>query len=241
MWQMPYLRRHYYCINCNKCMKRNLVGNTYGNLRVIGHSNNNTKCIVQCDCGVIKEIMTDSILRGNNENRSCGCVQKEMLIKRNYKHGYANRSAKKSKEYKTWAGMIERCSPSSNRYDRVFYVDKGISVCDRWASCFKFFLQDMGTAPSSKHTLDRKDNSKGYFKENCRWATVQEQNRNKGNVHFITYNGVTKCLSEWAEEYNIPYGRLSMRLHKYGWDIHKALTTPNKLSKEALLQHPKQS
>lgn len=80
--------------------------------------------------------------------------------------------------YGNYVAMKARCI---NKKARVYkyYGGKGIKVCDRWLESFDNFLEDMGPRPSKKHSIDRIDNDKGYFKENCRWAppAVQTQNR----------------------------------------------------------------
>jgi hypothetical protein len=39
-------------------------------------------------------------------------------------------------------------------------------------------------------SIDRIDNDKGYFKDNCRWATLSEQNANRRTYGEIKYKGV---------------------------------------------------
>lgn len=63
--------------------------------------------------------------------------------------------------------------------NRKCYASKGIEVCRSWMESFENFFSDMGPPPSAKHQLDRIDNSKGYSKENCRWATPSENRRNR--------------------------------------------------------------
>lgn len=84
----------------------------------------------------------------------------------------------------------------------------------------------MGLRPSAKHTLDRIDNDKGYYKENCRWTTWKVQQRNKSSNIIFTFSGIDKTLGEWAEILNIPYKVLRDRLKRYKWTAEEAFTTP---------------
>jgi hypothetical protein len=101
-------------------------------------------------------------------------------------HGCAKR-AEKSGAYKSWSEMKRRClDPNRPAYPQ--YGGRGIKVCERWLDFFAF-LEDMGERPNGM-SLDRIDNNKGYYKDNCRWATRQEQNNNKGAYRNST-TGVT--------------------------------------------------
>ena len=73
-------------------------------------------------------------------------------------------------------------------------------------------------------TLERIDNNKGYSKDNCKWATRTEQNRNSRKNVFLEFGGEKKCVREWAILLGIKPATLSWRIHK-GWSIDKALTT----------------
>lgn len=87
-------------------------------------------------------------------------------------HGHSQRTP----TYTTWAGMKERCN-NPNKDNYMYYGARGISVCERWNK-FENFLEDMGERPPGL-TLDRRDPNGNYEKDNCRWATSQEQGKNK--------------------------------------------------------------
>lgn len=95
-------------------------------------------------------------------------------------------SVKKNLLYSTWKGMRSRCNnPNHSRYKD--YGERGISVCKEWDDFYTFYL-DMGDRPEGK-TLDRLNNEGNYCKENCKWSTIKEQNRNsrrcKLNVELV--------------------------------------------------------
>lgn len=121
-------------------------------------------------------------------------------------------------EYTSWRGMITRCTiPDDNRYHA--YGAKGIKVCDRWLESFENFLEDMGSKPTPKHSIDRIENNKGYYKENCRWATPKEQANNKRNNIKVNHKGTIVTLMQFSEITNTPYKTLWSRIKKRGVDI----------------------
>ena len=99
-----------------------------------------------------------------------------------------------------------------------------VQICVRWSK-FENFLADMGEQPDGK-TLDRKNSLGDYTPENCRWATQQEQARNRTNNRMVTFQGKTMTLVAWAEHIGIPYKTLFSRVNQYSWPIEKALTAP---------------
>ena len=88
----------------------------------------------------------------------------------------------RTKIYHIWGGMKSRCK--SKRDKEKGYIEKGITVCERWQK-FENFYKDMGDKPDGMD-IDRIDNNKGYYKENCRWATKSLNAFNK--VKFAPRN-----------------------------------------------------
>ncbi|EPQ6908791.1 helix-turn-helix domain-containing protein [Citrobacter freundii] len=102
---------------------------------------------------------------------------------------------------------------------------RGITVCERWL-LFENFLCDMGSRPEGK-TLDRIDSNKGYFKENCQWQTMQEQQRNRRNNRIIKTPDGEMCVSEAAIHYGINKSTLLTRINN-GLSEFDSCTTPVK-------------
>lgn len=127
--------------------------------------------------------------------------------------------------YNCWWGMKERCD-SSTRKDSRYYHDKGITYCKEWESYEAFQEWALENGYADNLTLDRIDGSLPYCPENCRWITIEEQQRNKSNNVIYEYKGVSKTLSEWAKEYGIPRETLRSRIVKLGYSFEQAITKP---------------
>lgn len=204
-----------------------LIGRRFGKLVVKERKDNgkfrNSRWLCKCDCGNEKIIAGFHLTNKSKPTQSCGCLKKDC----NLKHGHA-RNGKESRTHSIWYHMIRRCK---NKNDENYY-GRGITVCDRWnpkkGGSFENFLEDMGECPPGL-SLDRIDNNKGYYKENCRFTTNQVQARNTRSNTNYTFKGKTQCLKAWSIEYKINYGTLYTRIHTLNWSIEKSLTTPIKI------------
>jgi len=171
-----------------------------------------------CDCGRTCKAPASRAILGTT--RSCGCGIVEAVILRCTKHGNAKMGCHTT-EYRIWQGMRKRCLCTTEAaYPN--YGGRGITICDQWES-FPQFLSDMGRRPSPNHSLDRKNNDGPYSPENCRWATRTEQARNTRKNVYLSMEGVTMTLPEWAERIGVKPKSLYHR-RKRGWSDERILT-----------------
>jgi hypothetical protein len=115
-------------------------------------------------------------------------------------------------EYRAWKGMIQQCTNPNTRQWKD-YGGRGVRVCDEWRD-FERFRADMGSKPSSKHTLERVNNDLSYEPGNVVWATRLAQNNNTRRNRFIEVHGETLTLTGWSRKTQIPIATLFRRLER---------------------------
>lgn len=173
--------------------KNDLINQRFGRLLVLREvPRNETKrlsfeCI--CDCGNFKIVASKELRNGHT--KSCGCIKKELISKRNKENAIHGKS--KERIYKIWCGIKDRCL-NENTKDYCNYGGKGVNICDRWKNSFQLFYEDMGEPPTKKHQIDRIDPLGNYEPFNCRWVTPQQNsyNKSKSRKSKNKYKGVVK-------------------------------------------------
>jgi len=158
-----------------------MVGKTFNRWSVLYRGDNlynRAAYVCRCNCGVEKLVNGNELRRG----KSKGCPSCAKLDRVSYKGKPYNSYL----EYAVYQSMKARCSnPKTEKYPN--YGGRGIKVCDRWLKSFVHFMDDMGSRPSSSHSIERINNDEGYNPTNCEWATVKIQNSNrrpKASKHY---------------------------------------------------------
>ncbi len=169
----------------------------------------------RCKCGTERLVGAHDLDRG--VSKSCGCYQKDHPS--TLRHGHA-RKDNESAEYGIWQGIKKRCLRKKCKAYKN-YGGRGIKICDRWLS-FELFLADVGLRPTPLHEIERMNNDGDYEPHNVRWATCMEQNNNKRSNHYITFDGRTQTMAQWARELGINYYKIANRLNVLGWTAERA-------------------
>lgn len=182
-----------------------------------------------CDCGNTSEVPGSSLKKGNTQ--SCGCLgteARQQLCRDRSTHGMHGKRI-----YNIWRSMRARCT-NSNYIGWDDYGGRGISVCAEWLGGFEvFYSWALANGYSDELTIDRKNTDGNYEPENCRWATVLEQQNNRRDNRLISYHGVTDTISQFARSWGIRYSTLLYRIES-GWSVDEALErSPSKANKRA--------
>jgi len=186
---------------------KDITGRKFNMLTVLGYEyskNGSTYWKCKCDCGNETIVQRSNLRTGSTV--SCGCHGRKMLQKvyesnkQKIKHGDARRNRsdgkKTSRLYNIWCGMKQRCNnPNTGKYH--LYGGKGVSVCNEWMADYAIFKDwALSNGYSEELTIDRIDNGKGYSPDNCRWADINEQHKNRG---ITVYIGISNTIKEWSK------------------------------------------
>jgi hypothetical protein len=196
-----------------------IAGQRFGRLTVVKKLPSRNLCtfwLCRCDCGAEREVMTQSLRAGLT--KSCGCFMRERsreeIIKRATTHDMSHYP-----EYSVWTGILRRCN---NANDRSYARYGAIGIQCRFDG-FEAFLAEVGPRPSEKHSIDRIDNAGHYEPGNVRWATAQQQARNKRTTFLVEINGERKSLADWCDQTGIGYNKVWHRIRRQGWQPERAL------------------
>lgn len=196
---------------------KDLTGQKFGKLTVVssaGSRGGHVYWNCRCECGNGKVARGSHLQSGNI--RSCGCLPAHKT------HGETH-----TRLYGVWANMMGRCYNPKNR-EYLRYGGRGVTVCEDWRDFAQFadWARASGydeTAARGECTLERRNNDLGYSPDNCVWANASVQANNTRRNRYISYQGETKTLSQWARHLGIKQSTLSRRILS-GWPVEKAFT-----------------
>lgn len=187
-----------------------ISGKVFGRLTAVEYAfTRNKRKYWKCECECGAEVLVQYYHLLNGHTKSCGCLKN--------KYSISNKRI-----FSIWSNMVDRCK-SPGRKDSHCYFFKGIRVCDEWLKYEAFESWALSNGYAGNLTIDRKDSDGNYEPSNCRWITIQEQQKNKSTNLYFTHDGETKCLSEWAKVFGINRGTLDSRINKLGYSFEDAI------------------
>lgn len=208
------------------------AGKRYGHLVIVGYEK--CKFICKCDCGNTVGVKPSYLFY--KKMSTCG---KECPIHKEKNQGRAHRRL-----YHIWTSMKQRCyNKNHKRY--YLYGGRGITICDEWLNNYDVFEEwALKNGYNDDLSIDRIDGNKGYYPENCRWATYQQQRDNAENPYTymdkpkekrywgkrFEINGQIKSKTEWCNIYGLSTQFVDYRM-KHGMTFEEAIKTTKQQGK----------
>lgn len=190
-----------------------LIGRKFRRLAVLGYFGESKILLeVLCDCGRKRVLAATRILAGQV---SCGCANTTHRSKK-------REDARLTRLKIIWRGMLSRCL-NVKHTNYCYYGARGISVAERWLD-FNNFRTDMGYPPNPTFSIDRIDNNKSYSRENCRWATRDQQSNNKRSNRKYIYKGKILTISQISKIIGVNRATIAARINS-GWPEEKAFSS----------------
>lgn len=187
------------------------------------------KC--RCSCG--NEIVTTYHLLRRGKRRSCGCIKRELLVKRNTTHGLLKDPIARALYYNVYTQMIRRCyNKSSEYYDH--YGGRGITICRKWykpgspdnsgfVAFYRWAIRNGYRYEPDKHgvnkwSIDRINTNGPYAPWNCRWTTRKVQANNKTNTKMMPdVDGTMITRGYFASKYGMNTSDIRSMLKEHHW------------------------
>jgi len=199
---------------------KDMSGKKFGRLTVVSRAENYRggaamwNC--RCECGRERPFMGQSLRSG--AAKSCGCLCKEINLKRITKHG-----KHKTRLYRIWSGMKNRCYLKSHG-SYIYYGGRGINICKEWTDNFSLFYKwSVDNGYSDNLTIDRINTYGNYEPDNCRWITMREQHNNTRASQYLESDGEIHTLADWARIKGLSRKTIHARFRR-GWATERILS-----------------
>ena len=192
--------------------KIDLTGQKFGRLTVLhedGRIRKEAAWLCECECGNHCRVAGYSLR--SKHTLSCGCYMQDASKKVNAKHGLCYTHI-----YKTYYNIRTRCYNPKYEFAKN-YSCKGIEMCPEWLGEHgfeSFYEWSIRNGYKDGLTIDRKDNSKGYSPDNCRWVDMITQQNNRTNNRRIKIGPYTHTIAEWARILDINYAALEKHVRQ---------------------------
>jgi hypothetical protein len=205
---------------------RDLYGKKFNKLMVIKYAKSykwQSYWLCKCVCGNLCEVSSAALI--SNNTKSCGCLKMEKLIKRSTKHNMVY-----TRFYHIYCGIVSRCKYKSKK-DYRWYGGKGIrclwlTFSDFKQDMYKSYLSHVKKFGEKETTIDRINSDGNYCKENCRWATLEEQKNNTtSNLFVYDENHNKQKVDDIYKICNINKPLIRSRI-KRGWTYKEIITIP---------------
>jgi hypothetical protein len=189
----------------------NVTGNVYGRLTVLKYvGKDNQKCTkweCLCECGKI--ISTRASALKNGTTKSCGCYRTDTVKYYHYTTGEST-----TRIHREWNGMKNRATNKSAK-NADAYVNRGITICEEWKDYYNFKKWALKNGYSDELQIDRIDNDKGYYPENCRWVDSKTNSRVGGRRSLRNKTGCIGVIKNKYGTYNSQI-TINTKLIKHG-------------------------
>jgi len=181
--------------------------------------NGGSKWVVLCGCPDKTEMVVwaESFKRGV----VCRKCRNEILRKKRTKHG-----GRYTPDYRVWVSMNQRCF-NKNHADYPAYGGAGVTVDERWhrdnPHGFENFTADMGKRPEGVWFIHRYPPDASYGPKTARWATREEQDNERRNSKYLTFQGKKQTYAQWGRETGIDKTTIRDRVLN-GWPVERVLS-----------------
>ena len=177
--------------------KEDITGRIFNNLEVLKfngraslNSGNKTTPTWLCRCSCGYELVIREGNLKNGTRKSCKVFKQKRRLNSLFSKKDIPFKVSSERLHNIWAAMKQRCyNPNNVSYKN--YGGKGVCVCEEWKDSYKNFREwSLSNGYSDELTIDRKDFNGDYEPSNCRWISLEENNKESFDRHYSAKTGL---------------------------------------------------